>query len=322
MRFDRVTSLLFNQPLPVSSISLGRLVRDPMYPDVDYYEPVLAARPIPDTAAKQQLPPQEQREQQQQQQQEEEEQALAPNVAEYRFENFYDTLEAARGTRLELKLLEVLSLASLSSHRSSRTTLRSRLCVVSQLRNADAFFRAVCRGDRGTRAWLESEGLRPGNDGRVYIVCGFKTLTDATVSHSDGRGGGVDVSASVSAGVLAAGAGLPLPLTGDLTATVQTSVSSSEELNYTAPGERVYAVLYRRIRFAWFATRSADNAYLEKGIRWKSLVSSRGGGDEGEDGVQVEIMGGPEPDELEGNFESAEIAGEHVLYAGEDEADE
>lgn len=316
MGSDTVSSLLFKQPLPLSSISLGRLVRDPLYPDIDYYEPVLD-KPLgldATGAAGQQQPSKEQ-------------QAFAPNVGEYRFENFEDTLEAARGTRLELGLLGLLSLSPVSSQASSSTRLRSRLCVVRQLRNVDAFFRAACARDSGTRKWLESEGVRPANGGRVYVVCGFKTLTDATVSHSDRRGNSVDVSADVPVAAIAAAAatgGVPLPLPGNITAAAQTSAGSAERLAYTAPGERVYAVLYRRVRFGWFASRSVDKAYLEKGIRWKSMIGSRSGedGEAEEDGIEVEISGAPEAVELEGSFESVDIGGEHVIFEDEDETND
>ncbi|KAL8365120.1 hypothetical protein RB595_004099 [Gaeumannomyces hyphopodioides] len=300
MRSDTASSLLLEQPLPLSAISLGRFVRDPLYPDVDYYDPAVPA-------AQEQGRP-----------------TFTPHIVEHRFENFESTLEAARDTRLELGLLQMLSLAPLSSHRGSSTSVRSRLCVVRQLRNADAFFSAACRDDRGARAWLESEAERPSSRRGVFVVCGFKTLTDAVVSQRSSRGSGVDVSAELPvAAIAAAAACAPLPLPGSLTTSVRVGVTSAEILAYTAPGERVYSVLYRRVRFSWFSTRSSvDRAYLEKGIRWKSMIGSRGDGDEDEDGFEVQMAGMPKPDELDGAFDSVEIGGEQIFFTDGNDTDE
>ncbi|KAL8372266.1 hypothetical protein RB595_001858 [Gaeumannomyces hyphopodioides] len=308
MGADLVTSLLFKQPLPVSSISLGRLVRDPLYPDVNYYDPI----PSPHTsspAAGQK--PHEQAEQP--------EALPASQATEIRVEDFENTLEAARGTRLELSLLKLLSRLSLQG--SASTTLRSRLCVVRGLRDADAFFLTACRGDAGARAWLEAEAARPPGfggrrrrGGNAYLVCAFETLTDATVSHHSRRGKDTGVSADVPVAAIATGGA------GSLAAAVETGASSGERLSYTAQGERVYAVVYRRVRFSWFAARSADSAYLDKGVRWKSMVGSRGDDDGDDDELRVELAGAPEADELDGRFESAKIGGEYILY--EDDIEE
>ncbi|KAL8339839.1 hypothetical protein RB601_006116 [Gaeumannomyces tritici] len=309
MGADLVTSLLLKQPLPVSSISLGRLVRDPLYPDVDYYDPILG--PLTGSPATGQKA----------HGQAEQPEALPASLAtEIRVEDFENTLEAARGTRLELSLFKVLSRLSLQG--SASTTLRSRLCIVRGLRDADGFFRAACRADVGARAWLESEAARPSGlggcrrrSGNAYLVCAFQTLTDATVSHRSRRGRDTGVSADIPVAFITTGAWL-----GGTAAAVTTGASSGERLSYAAQGERVYAVVYRRVRFSWFAARSADNTYLDKGMHWKSMVGSRGDEDEDEDELRVELAGAPEADELDGRFEGVMIGREYMLY--EDEIEE
>ncbi|KAH7109974.1 hypothetical protein EDB81DRAFT_736394, partial [Dactylonectria macrodidyma] len=302
---ENVTSLFLSQPLPTSAISLGRLIRDPLFPDVGYYEPKLGTNhPISEALSQQQ------------------EQHVTANVAEYRFENFEDTLDSARGKGLELKLLQLS--ASSKSQNSSSTTLRSRLCVIRQLRDPVTYFRSVCC-EAGARAWLEEESLRPSYEhgrrgGQVYLVCGFKTLTDASVSHSSKKSRSTDVSADgVVASIATAAAGVPLPVPGDLGAAVRRGNGSGETLAYTAPGERVFAVQYRRIRFAWFSSRSVDSAYLEKDNRWKSMIASRSEEGEEEDGIEVDLVGSLGKDELEESFEVVEINGEQMLYAIDDE---
>lgn len=313
MASEKVSSLLLSQPLPLSAITLGRLVRDPLFPDMDFYDPAIGTKlgpeakvlPHTDTVAgdgSQQSNP------------------FTPNVVEHRFENFKDTIDAARGTGLELNLMKVLSLVPLASYRSSSTTLNSRLCVVHQLRNPNDYFHAAC-GEVGVRAWLEEESSRPDRRqkvrvNRVYLVCGFKILTDALVSHSSTGSAGIEAAANVPAAVVAAAAGAgPLPIPGDIGAAVRIGASSAEDLAYTVPGERVFAVQYRRIRFARFSTRSVDSAYLEKTNRWKSFIVSRAEDDEEEDGIAAEVAGVPDTNELEGNFENVDIDGETFLYA-------
>lgn len=274
-----LTSLILDRPIPRDFIELGRLVLDPKYPNQDFCQP-----------------------------------SLPSDVATQRFENFQETLERSRNTRLEIKLLSLLSLTP-SAPRKSSTTITSRLCVIHQLREPNAYFSRAC-GEESVRSWLE-EGSRSLYD-NVYLVCGFKTLTDAEVAVSRSSGAEVEVSAGVSASLITAAAGVPVPILTDSGLDVSVGFSSANERSgssgYTATGEHVYAVQYRKIKFSMFSSRKAEKAYLERGNRWKSFVGARAG-DGVDNGIDVEIAEPIGLPDLMGDYEALELDnGEKCLY--------
>lgn len=274
-----LTSLILDRPIPRDFIELGRLVLDPKYPNQDFCQP-----------------------------------SLESDAATQRFENFQETLERSRNTRLEIKLLSLLSLTP-SAPRKSSTTITSRLCVIHQLREPNAYFSRAC-GEESVRSWLE-EGSRSLYD-NVYLVCGFKTLTDAEVAVSRSNGAEIEVSAGVSGSLITAAAGVPLPILTDSGLDVSVGFSSANERSgssgYTATGEHVYAVQYRKIKFSMFSSRKAEKAYLERGNRWKSFVGARAG-DGVDDGIDVEIAEPIGLPDLMGEYESLELDdGEKILY--------
>lgn len=275
-----LTSLLLDRPIPRDFIELGRLVLDPKYPNQDFCQP-----------------------------------SLQSDVATQHFENFQETLERSRNTRLEIKLLSLLSLTP-SAPRKSSTTITSRLCVIHQLREPNAYFSGACR-EESVRSWLEEEGSRSLYD-NVYLVCGFKTLTDAEVALSRSDGTGVEVSAGVSGSLLTAASGVPLPILTDSGLDVSVGFSSANERSgtagYTATGEHVYAVQYRKIKFSMFSSRKVEMAYLERGNRWKSYVGARAGAGV-DDSIHVEVSGPIGLPDLMGEYESLEMDdGEELLY--------
>ncbi|KAL8375694.1 hypothetical protein RB595_007011 [Gaeumannomyces hyphopodioides] len=207
-------------------------------------------------------------------------------LVEYWFENFESTLEAARDTRLELGLLQML--------------VADAAIVAQGLERERA---------AGPRLLLRRLPRRPGR---------------TRLARRSFRGSGVDVSAELPvAAIAAAAACAPLPLPGSLTISVRVGATSAEILAYTAPGERVYFMLCRRVRFSWFSTRSSvDRAYPEKGIRWKSIIGSRGDGDEDGGGFEAQMAGMPEPDELDGALNSVEIGGEQIFFTDRNDTDE
>lgn len=274
------TSLLLDRPIPRDHIELGRLVLDPKYPNQDFCQP-----PLPS------------------------------DVTTQNFENFQGTLNHSRNTRLEVKLLSLLTLAHSAPGKSSTTSITSRLCVICQLRDPNAYFSGAC-SEENVRRWLE-EGSR-GLYNSVYLVCGFKTLTDAEVAVSRSDGASVDLTAGIPASLVAAASGLPLPILADPGLDVSVGVSSANESSkttgYTATGENVYAVRYRKIKFSVFSSRKVEKAYLERGNRWKSYVGARTGAGV-DDGVDVGVSGPISLPDLMGEYESLELDnGEKVLF--------
>lgn len=281
-----ITSLMLDYPISRESIQLGRLVLEPKYPSQDFYQPSLQSR----------------------------------DVTTQRLENFHETLDRARTTRLEINLLSLLTLAPSSAPKTSSATIRSPLCAIHQLRDPVSYFRSACRGAPGVRSWLEAQA-RGLHSSSVYLVCGLKTLTDAEVAVSRAGGARVEVSAGVPAAALLAGvAGVPgLLSTGLSDAELDLSVGLSladehgQTTGYTATGEQVFAVQYRKIKFSIFSSRSVDKAYLERGHRWKSFLGARAG-DGVDDGIDAEVSDPISLSDLMGEYESLELDGEKILY--------
>ncbi|EJT68496.1 hypothetical protein GGTG_13926 [Gaeumannomyces tritici R3-111a-1] len=286
-----IANLLLNRPIPRESIELGRLVLDPKYPDQDFCQPYSQSPgdESPDAIYPIARP-------------------FEPDVATQRLENFHTVLERTRGTRLGLSLLKLL--AATDSAPTRLETITAPLCVIHQLRNASAYFSAACR-ETHVRTWLEKESQRLYS--KVYLVCGFKTLTDARVSLARCHKTKLDASVAVSAVIAAAGGVPALGSDLDIGGSFSLTSGSAEEVGYTAAGEQGFAVQYRKIHFSRFSTQKVDKAYLEKGNRWKSYVSTRAGEDTDE-GVDAEVAGTVTLLNLMGTYESVDLDGEQILY--------
>ncbi|MGH7238540.1 MAG: hypothetical protein ACREHG_00585, partial [Candidatus Saccharimonadales bacterium] len=228
-----------------------RLILNPMYPDDEYHQPA-ASKPAPQITFSVSGVPAT---------------PIAPamKVSIQPFDNFRETLDRAGGTKLELALLNLFSISLDATDRTSKTTIESPVCFLHQLRNPETYFKAVCK-DSAACEWMEEQALSPRTS--VYLVCGFKTLTDAKVGQKTMEAIDVDPSATVPVV-------LP-PGIGNVSASVHYKDESSEDLRYTARGERVYVVQCRKICFSWFSTKGRI-AYLWKENRncWKSYI---GGG--------------------------------------------
>jgi hypothetical protein len=63
---------------------------------------------------------------------------------------------------------------------------------------------------------------------------------------------------------------------GDVGFQTQVSKSKGNEVSSLTPGERVYAVEYRRIKFKWHHLRDINKAALQEGSYWE-VGGNRGG---------------------------------------------
>jgi hypothetical protein len=151
----------------------------------------------------------------------------------------------------------------------------------------------------------------------VYLVCGYKSLTDAHVRQSLSREKDADFSVSVPVPV----GPIPLSIGLDVEVGMGFSRAGHEDYEFTAPGEQVFAVQYRKLRFAWFSGRDVDTAYLEDGNRWKLYIDSRGSGteEEAEEVLDVEVDELFGPRDMRGPYQSFEADFDEVFYWDDDE---
>jgi len=281
-------SLLLSAPIPRESIQLGRLVLDPKYPTEDFCQPSLPRASGDATDG-----------------------GLLPTVATSTFKDFSEIMERARGTRLEFSLLEALSLTPFFS-KSKSTNISSPLLVTQELADANGYFTSACH-EAYVRQWLEKNLCRPFQS--VHLVSGLRVLTDPVVKGEKKKDYEMGVTATAPASLVTAAAGVPIPLPDiDVASAGVTETGSSKgTVEYTALGEYVFAVAYRKISFSLFSTRKVDEAYVQRGNRWKSVVAFRGAADE-DDGVDVDVSGPLDSEDLLGQYEGFDLDGEQLLY--------
>ncbi|KAI2633581.1 hypothetical protein GGS26DRAFT_51738 [Hypomontagnella submonticulosa] len=298
-----INSLLLSRPIPVESMQLGRLVLDPKYPDQDFIQPCL--NEAAETNSPEQSPGRSRNR---------DSSSFAPDIATQRFQNFSEIIEHARGTRLELSLLNLLSFAaSKSPHTTSTsiTNISSSVCIIRQLRNTSDYFTAICR-QPPVRDWLQRESTKFSPN--VYLVCGFRSLVDARVEQASNHNTELSMSTAIPGSLIVAAAGVPIVIPAldlDLGAGLSTYSTSKEAAKYTATGEQVFAVQYRKVRFSRFSAKRVDKACLERGNRWHSLVQSR----PGETGDDIDVVEA----ELEEMLPLTDLLGEYESFTLDDE---
>lgn len=205
--------------------------------------------------------------------------------------------------------LTALLTASYGCESSEDISIESVVATSYFLENSGSFFRSICELEK-TKEFLEIqiEGGRP-----VYLITGYHTVLDAAISHTRSRAHCVsgDVSLPV-AEIASAAAGVPglvpQPL-GSLTnvgAGVTVGSRVGTEMQYMAPGERIYALQARKVRFKWYSKKDVDRAFLEKGNRWtegfgmRGNAPNRGESDADEEILDADLLGDEADDAKEG----------------------
>lgn len=279
------TAVILNHLLPVGAVDLGRLVLNVWEPSQDFYQPKLLER----------------------------------NILVQRIERFTDVLSQIKDSRLHGSLTAAFSTV-FSTRKHSSTSISSSTCITRQLQNSNDYFLELCQLAKA-RAWMESAVRR---NLSVFLVVGVKTLTDADIKQKEERlrerSVDVEVPVMTVASAAMAGAGMVLPLGDSLDPSLGKSRTRTFDTKseYTAPGEHIYAVQYRKVRFRRFTSCKVDHSSLESGNRWKVYVGSRGsetGGDN--DGIEASLSDPGKEQLTEGmgnSCEVSEVDGEGMVY--------
>jgi hypothetical protein len=152
--------------------------------------------------------------------------------------------------------------------------------------NSGAWFGEACSQPE-TRTWIENAV-----DSRktVYLVVGFRILEDARIARNVTwevvQGARAEVSAGAAFGSTAVALNTASPGVGG------TQDASYEQRRvFNAPGEHIFAVQYRKVKFRWLSSQTDSNPSLDK-TRWKASWDWRGSDDEDEeeeDILEVEL---------------------------------
>lgn len=73
-------------------------------------------------------------------------------------------------------------------------------------------------------------------------------------------------------------------------AVVTRDVGKDRELAFQAPGEQVFAIIYRKVKFKWLSSRTISNMSLEPNSRWKTCWDWRGEDDEDDDEDEDDVL--------------------------------
>ena len=199
----QIFNFISSYPLPLTAVSLGRLLGFVKNPSQDSFDP---ARELPNK----------------------------PRVHSITSEinNVSRMLKASNGTGLELALTAFASTLLKTEFRDVRE-LEAKQGTQYLLLHVDDWFEQVCRSDL-TRTWLERAAMR---SRKAYLVTGLQTLKDVdlvfdkTWKHS----GGVGVEAP-----LLAVSGIPLLTLLDPAAKANLMVERGSKSVETVPDEKVY----------------------------------------------------------------------------------
>ncbi|EJT72523.1 hypothetical protein GGTG_09388 [Gaeumannomyces tritici R3-111a-1] len=178
---DLPTSMLYEHPLPLASLALGQLVRDPKRPSLSYYNPSLYpggeriqaiiapphGDPEYDDPVRRYMPEYQERQwlQDPPERREQRVNILQSAAGEVQLVDWDKRFESARhggssSTRLEASLRRLLSFrggGGASSTTAAADDDPARYCGLSRLKDPDGFFEAACAADLGVRAWLEAQ---------------------------------------------------------------------------------------------------------------------------------------------------------------------
>jgi nucleoside phosphorylase len=143
----------------------------------------------------------------------------------------------------------------------------SRSCV---LKNSGQWFEDVC-SEIHTRRWIEKQIMRSIKT-QIHLVVGFRSLWHERIPITSSQ---AQVFES------------PDPMGARMN---RGDEANRERPLYIFPGELIYAVQYRKLKFAWYRSRDLDLAQLQRGNCWLSLFTERGDDvDEDEDVIEVQL---------------------------------
>lgn len=245
-----ITTLLLDNLLPKDAVKLGRLVLSIKYPEQDFCDPDPEVNDVATAATS----------------------TTTTNV-----ENFKHFASQTRDASFQA-VLTSLVLGTAGVRADAQVEICAPACVTRALADSSRFFEGLCEAPR-VRNWLE-RALRRRQS--VFLVTGIKTVTDANVGVELTKG--KEASGEVRLPVDAAAAGVPAMLPGglmDVGAGVSASRQAVEKTGFDAPGEQIFAVQYRKIKFRLFRSRRVENGFLEEGARWQIYAGARGEAEEG-----------------------------------------
>lgn len=135
------------------------------------------------------------------------------------------------------------------------------------------------------------------------------------------RSSHISTEAKAEVPLTAATTGLPLPIDGILDVGIEGERAKGHRgsMTYRASGAQIFAIKYRKLKFARFWRTRVEDVHLENGNRWNVYVGSRredkgAEGNRGEQIVEVEVGEDIEGRNEFGLADVLYIASERFIY--------
>lgn len=187
---------------------------------------------------------------------------------------------------------------------------------IYELRSPRTLFKTlIARID--VREWLQ-ENILAGD--KSYMVVGYRTFSDASATHQaqTSREAAAHVTLPVTDAVTGIpGVGQALGGGLDVGAGAGQTATSTGNQEATFPGERIYAICYRRVKLGF--TRNVGNARLESVNQWIMYPDTRASASTDAQGEIVDANVDDEDDdeslEEELALTASGVAGDEVVFA-------
>jgi hypothetical protein len=242
--------------LPLSAVSLGRFVTSLDHPHQDFHDPLCNS---------------------------------SPEVIEG-VQAQYDSIHhSVKNQNVASQLTTFLS-SSFSKCLKASIRISADQAKTYYLNNAGQWFRDAVQS-KETQKWIERI-IDEGED--IYFVVAYHTFLDTRIIQQlEGRsaaGGSLAIPIStVSTALTASGVVVPFTNVADPGVSVTHDHTGDEQRHFIAPGEQIYAVQYRKVRWRWFASNKVDKMMLAKKAWWERYDRPRYLESEAEDMIEVDL---------------------------------
>jgi hypothetical protein len=164
-----------------------------------------------------------------------------------------------------------------------------------ELTQPKIFFKELCKLQK-VRDWIQ-QAIEDGDD--IFFITGYYTFKDAKVQDQSHNSSNSKAKVGIHVKeILARGA--PVPSIGEaanLDTEAQRGTRSSTDESWTAPGERIFGIWYRKVSFKWFKEKSGETAVMGRTNRWRMVSDDRA------DEVEAEVVEVDLEDEVEAESE-------------------
>jgi hypothetical protein len=226
-------------PLALEAATLGRLIKNPENPHQDFLDLDL-------------LPPN-----------------LKPRHVTSNFDGFINIAKSSRSADLEFVLTKFASVFFESGEKSLERLMACKATEYVVL-NSGNWYDTLC-GEPTARLWLEKAFIAGSQS--VYLITGYRTLEEARLHQQRDNDMGAGGNVTLPTGQIA---GVPSDAP-DVGVRGGHQVVESAGRAFTVPGEKIFAVQYRQIKFKWYARKDVDASFLEPNNRWVEMFTMRSG---------------------------------------------